>query len=748
MVQTLENIDKSKVYVDRIEGLDEVVSDVIGDTLTGAVSTITTSDLTAGKVLVSDNNGKVAAGSKGISDLQDALISGTNIKTINGTSLLGSGNITVESGANTSLSNLTVQGKNIANWSTNVTNCITEIPQDIKLELNNGTLTLKAGSKVYVPNGSGTFTTYIANSDKSTTYTSASEPRLVFWNYTSEYMQSCEISGVYSGNSAPTFSGIGYWYDTTNNIIKRSGDSGLTWDNQYSFPIAIISCSGGQISSIDQVFNGFGYIGKINFITNIKLLIAKGYNTDGTYYNQEYVINSPIIARNNFGNNSIMFFRNNNNHYQIYNIGKQYYLGELDYVPNVGSTFQWYYNTTNRMWYMHEQGEQSWRQVDYANLGINTSTETKFKEVFRAVDYNDLTTITTNSNARNIGEIITSSIPLTDAGLHLLDGSLIQGGGIYDDFVQYIAGLVNTYPQCFCSEAEWQQSVNTYGACGKFVYNSTNNTVRLPKITGFIEGTIDSNALGNLVEAGLPNITGEPVNCNMFTNYGGSDTPISSGAIVIKEISSTTLYQGDTTQRAKWYFDASRSNSIYGNSTTVQPQSIKVFYYIVVANSTKTNIEVDIDEIVTDLNSKANDIDVVHKTDEETITGHKIFTNNIDRNVNAIRGQTPSSNLYSDIRFTDNNNNWLAGLEYTLVTDKSSFISLIISDSVGNTTNVKGQIQLGVYSDGNVYTSAPTPHVSSNGANIATTAYVNTKFQVVSTLPASPNGNVYYFIPE
>ena len=123
MVQTLENIDKSKVYVDRIEGLDEVVSDVIGDTLTGAVSTITTSDLTAGKVLVSDNNGKVAAGSKGISDLQDALISGTNIKTINGTSLLGSGNITVESGANTSLSNLTVQGKNIANWSTNVTNC-------------------------------------------------------------------------------------------------------------------------------------------------------------------------------------------------------------------------------------------------------------------------------------------------------------------------------------------------------------------------------------------------------------------------------------------------------------------------------------------------------------------------------------------------------------------------------------------------------------------------------------------------
>ena len=69
MVNSLENIDKSKVYVDRIEGLDEVVSDVISDTLTGAVSTITTTDLTAGKILVSDNNGKVAAGSDTLSDL-------------------------------------------------------------------------------------------------------------------------------------------------------------------------------------------------------------------------------------------------------------------------------------------------------------------------------------------------------------------------------------------------------------------------------------------------------------------------------------------------------------------------------------------------------------------------------------------------------------------------------------------------------------------------------------------------------
>ena len=42
--------------------------------------------------------------------------------------------------------------------NTKVSNCITEIPQDIKLELNNNnTIVLKKGSIVYIPNGTGNF---------------------------------------------------------------------------------------------------------------------------------------------------------------------------------------------------------------------------------------------------------------------------------------------------------------------------------------------------------------------------------------------------------------------------------------------------------------------------------------------------------------------------------------------------------------------------------------------------------------
>lgn len=219
--------------------------------------------------------------------------------------------------------------------------------------------------------------------------------------------------------------------------------------------------------------------------------------------------------------------------------------------------------------------------------------------------------IANKAGNRNIGEIIPSTIPLTDAELHLLDGALIQGNGIYSAFVTYIAGLVSTYPNLFVSESDWQSAVTTYGVCGKFVYDSTNNTVRLPKITGILEGTTDLTALGDLVEAGLPNITGS------LTSGGNGEvihsSVIASGAFKKERTTASQVSYSGSGGNANLYFDASRSSSIYGNSSTVQPQTIKVLYYIVVATSTKTDIQVDIDKIATDLNGKA-DVDLTNAT--------------------------------------------------------------------------------------------------------------------------------------
>lgn len=212
-------------------------------------------------------------------------------------------------------------------------------------------------------------------------------------------------------------------------------------------------------------------------------------------------------------------------------------------------------------------------------------------------------------NSRNIGEIVASTTPLTDAGLHLLDGSLISYGS-YQGFVDYIADLYNSgdYDDLFETEANWQTSVTTYGVCGKFVYDSTNSTVRLPKISGFIEGTLNDALLGDLTEAGLPNITGTATltgasNSKLYINTSGAFRKIDSTQNNrIEPNTSTNTY----IKQDGFDIDASLSNSIYGNSNTVQPQSIKVLYYIVIANTVKTEIEIDIDEVASDLNGKAD----------------------------------------------------------------------------------------------------------------------------------------------
>lgn len=181
------------------------------------------------------------------------------------------------------------------------TNMITHIPQDINLELKDGVLTLKAGSKVYVPNGfeddgttpkfdvvviesdmqavipdiqrTGAFLTYNVNGRGS---------NLRHW---SQWL----ATDLYSGSTTPTASGNKIWYDTTNNVIKEMND-GVNWTIlQTSFPFCTFSCTSSDVTSIDQVFNGFGYIGSTVFVLpNVKGLIPSGKNEDGSLKNVEF----------------------------------------------------------------------------------------------------------------------------------------------------------------------------------------------------------------------------------------------------------------------------------------------------------------------------------------------------------------------------------------------------------------------------------------------------------------------------
>ena len=174
MVNSLENIDKSKVDVSRIEGISEEIQTQITNTITGAASTVITNDLTESRAVVSSATGKIAVSAVTSTELgyldgvtsaiqtqlngkQATLESGTNIKTVNSTSLLGSGDVAVQAvitGAASTItsSNLTANRALISNNSgkiavSSITSTklgyLTDVTSNIQAQLNS-----KAGAVV------------------------------------------------------------------------------------------------------------------------------------------------------------------------------------------------------------------------------------------------------------------------------------------------------------------------------------------------------------------------------------------------------------------------------------------------------------------------------------------------------------------------------------------------------------------------------------------------------------------------
>ena len=182
----------------------------------------------------------------------------------------------------------TVVGATLASipnyFYTQIANCVTKIPQNINLQLSNGTLTLKSGSTVYRGNGQAINITQ----DITMTYTS-SATILVCANVSGTALQGRPIANCSAGTSDPQTPNTIY-YDTSNNVINFYTSGGA--QSEVSFPIAICTAT-GQISSIDQIFNGFGYIGNTMFaLPGVSGLIPNGRNSDGTLNNTAVTISA------------------------------------------------------------------------------------------------------------------------------------------------------------------------------------------------------------------------------------------------------------------------------------------------------------------------------------------------------------------------------------------------------------------------------------------------------------------------
>ena len=173
------------------------------------------------------------------------------------------------------------------------------------------------------------------------------------------------------------------------------------------------------------------------------------------------------------------------------------------------------------------------------------------------------------------------------------DGAIQCNGATYNrtlyaDFFAYASskGWVKT-------EAEWQSLASANGGyCPYYSTGDGSTTFRTPKFAPFMQVAIASANVGTYHRAGLPNIKGDlPVGENSNIN-----TPI-SGAFYQNGSNTSIGLQGDSDNQLA-HFDASRSNSIYGRSTTVQPESHEWMICVVVAGQATNIGSVDVGNVM------------------------------------------------------------------------------------------------------------------------------------------------------
>ena len=80
---------------------------------------------------------------------------------------------------------------------------------------------------------------------------------------------------------------------------------------------------------------------------------------------------------------------------------------------------------------------------------------------------------------REMGEMVSSSIPLNEASLHLLDGSTLDKNGIYKDFVSYMYSLYLTGSDLFLTDFDYEDvkvGGNAYKASDGYYYFPDNQS--------------------------------------------------------------------------------------------------------------------------------------------------------------------------------------------------------------------------------------------------------------------------------
>lgn len=236
-----------------------------------------------------------------------------------------------------------------------------------------------------------------------------------------------------------------------------------------------------------------------------------------------------------------------------------------------------------------------------------------------ALDIDDLTKL----GGLPLGAIIPIAMVTNDPYVQPLDGRNLSQTGIYADFCTWLKNRLNedanNVPTCTIDE--YATEIATYGQCGKFVINNSEydltsegyvvraNSIKLPTITEFIASNNGGNAIG-LAE--LDEFKSHSHHINDYSDSGANTNP--EAIRINTNINTKTGYYEVYT-------------GLTGGEET-RPKNVRYPYYIVVATATKTDVQVDLDNVANDINN----INTVLSRTEQIETIYDMNSNNPDIN--------------------------------------------------------------------------------------------------------------------
>lgn len=277
----------------------------------------------------------------------------------------------------------------------NITNCITAIPQDIKLELVDGVMTLKAGSKVYKANGES----ITISGDLVVAQGGTNTGAFAFYRSDNNTVYTVIASQTFSGATAPESPvTTTTWLDTEAKDVKVY--DGTQWVGGVSLPLCIFDNQDGKVTAVGQIFNGFGYIGSTTFILpGVKGLAPDGRNEDGSLKNFEMQVHGLYFRSITWdcskGQELFLGYDIGAVNSGFVSSGNLWRYFEQSTEPSSPKKYDIWYNPDANI--IKRYLKDGWEDVRLAYLGQWFSesispyrvTELKTKPTFCAVDYND-----------------------------------------------------------------------------------------------------------------------------------------------------------------------------------------------------------------------------------------------------------------------------------------------------------------------------------------------------------------------